>query len=38
MFNVIKSSMVNNITTAEELSRTPENTQGQENIFQGSRI
>jgi len=28
---------MNNFTTVQELSRTPENTQGQQNVFQGSR-
>jgi len=37
MFNAINSSMMNNFTTVQELSRTPENTQGQQNISQGSR-
>jgi len=37
MFSVINSSILNNCTTVQELSRTPENTQGQQNVFQGSR-
>jgi len=28
---------MNNFTTVQELSRTPENIQGQQNIFKGSR-
>jgi len=38
MFNVINSSIMNNFTTVQELSRTPENTPGQQSVFQGSRI
>jgi len=37
MFNVIIRSVMNNFTTVQELSRTPENTQLQLNVFQGSR-
>jgi len=37
MFNVINSSIINNFTTVQELSRTLENIQGQQKIFQGSR-
>jgi len=28
---------MNNFATVQELSRMPENTQGQQNVFQGSR-
>jgi len=36
MLNVITgySSIMNNFTTVQEFSRTPENTQGQQNVFQ----
>jgi len=34
MVNVINSSILNNFTTVQELSRTPESTQGQQNAFQ----
>jgi len=34
---VINSSTIKIFATVEELSRTPENTQGQENIFQEPR-
>jgi len=37
MFIVINSSIMNNFTTVQELSSTPENTQWQQNVFQGSR-
>jgi len=37
MFNEINGSVMNNFTTVQELARTPENTQGQQNIFQGPR-
>jgi len=37
MFNVINISIMNNFTTPQELSRTPENIQRQQNVFQGSR-
>jgi len=36
MFNVMNSSIMNNFTTVQELSRPPENIQGQQNVF--SRI
>jgi len=36
MFNVINSS-ITSIFTFQGLPRTPENTQGQQNVFQGSR-
>jgi len=29
--------MMNNFTTFQELSKTPKNTQGQQNVFQESR-
>jgi len=37
MFNVINISIMNNFTTVQELRKTSENTQGQQNVFQGSR-
>jgi len=37
MCSVINSSLMNNFTTFQEFSRTPENTQGQLTVFQGSR-
>jgi len=37
MFNVVNSSIVNNFTTIQEISRTRENTQGQQNVLEGSR-
>ena len=37
MFNVINSSQMNNWKTIQEFSRTPENIQGQQGIFQESR-
>jgi len=37
MFNAINSSVMNNFTTAQELSKTPENIQGQQNVFQRPR-
>jgi len=36
LFNVINSSIMNNFTSIQELSRTPENSQGQQNVFQES--
>jgi len=36
-FNVLSSSIMNNLTTLQEVSRTPENTQGQKSVFQESR-
>jgi len=33
MFNVINSSIVNNFTIIQKLSRTTENSQGQQNIL-----
>jgi len=38
MFNVINSSIVNNFTINQDISRTPKNSQGQKSVFQGSRI
>jgi len=38
MFNVIKSAIMGNFTTVEELLRTLENIQGQQNVFQESKI
>jgi len=35
MFNAINSSIANNFTTIQELTTTPENSQGQQNVFQG---
>ena len=37
MFNVINSSKMNNLKTIQEFSRTPENIQGQHDVFQESR-
>jgi len=37
MLNVINSSIITNFKTVQELSRTLENTQRQQNVFQGSR-
>jgi len=37
MFNVINSSKMNSLRTIEECSRTPEDIQGQQDVFQGSR-
>ena len=37
MFNVIHSSKMNNLKTIQEFSRTSENIQGQQDIFQESR-
>jgi len=37
MFNVINSSKMNNLKTIQEFSRTQENTQGQQDVFQESR-
>ena len=37
MVNVINSSILDNFTTVQELSRTPENIQGQQSTFQGKR-
>jgi len=37
MLNAINSSVMNNFTTVQELSRTLQNTQGQQNVFQASR-
>jgi len=37
MFNAINSSTMKNFATVQELLRMPENTQGQQNVFQGSR-
>jgi len=37
MFNVISSSIIKKFTNVQELSRTTENIQGQQNFFQGSR-
>jgi len=31
------NSIMNNSITVQEFSRTPENSQGQQNVFQGSR-
>jgi len=36
MSNVINSSKVNNLKTIQELSRMPENIQGQQDVFQES--
>jgi len=36
MFNAINSSKMNNLKTIKEFSRTPENTQGQQDVFQES--
>jgi len=37
MFNAINSSKMNNLKTIQEFSRTPENIQGQHDVFQESR-
>jgi len=37
MFKVIASSKMNNLKTIQELSRTPENTREQQDVFQESR-
>jgi len=37
MFNVINISKLNNLKTTQEFSRTPENMQGQHDVFQESR-
>jgi len=37
IFNVINSSEMNNLKTIQEISRTPENIQGQQDIFQESK-
>jgi len=37
MFNVINSSKINSLKTIQEFLRTPENIQGQQDVFQGSR-
>jgi len=37
MFNVINSSLMENFTTFQAFSSTPENAKGQVSIFQGSR-
>jgi len=37
VFNVINSSKMNNLKTIQEFSRTPENIQGQQDVFQESR-
>jgi len=37
MFNVINSSKMNSLKTFQEISRTPEDIQGQQDVFQGSR-
>jgi len=37
MFNVMNSSIMNNFTIVQELSRTPENTEGQQNVFQEAK-
>jgi len=37
MLIVINSAIMNNFTTVQKLSRTLENSQGQQNVFQGSR-
>jgi len=37
MFNVVNSSKMNSLKTIQEFSRTPENIQGQQDVFQGSR-
>jgi len=36
MFNLINSSKMNNLKAIQEFSRTPENTQGQQDDFQES--
>jgi len=37
MFNVINSSKINNLKSIQEFSRTPDNIQGQQDVFQDSR-
>jgi len=37
MFNVISSSIMNHFTIVQELSSTPPNIQGEQNVFQGTR-
>jgi len=37
MFNAVNSSKMNNWKTIQEFSRTPENIQGQQDVFQESR-
>jgi len=37
MFNVINSSQMNNFKNVQEFSRTLENIQGQQDVFQESR-
>jgi len=37
MLNVINISKMNNLKTIQEFSRTPENIQGQQHVFQESR-
>jgi len=37
IFNLINSSEMNNLKTIQEISRTPENIQGQQDIFQESK-
>jgi len=37
MFNAINSSQMNGLKTIQEFSRTPENIEGQQDFFQGSR-
>jgi len=37
MFGVINSWIMDSFTIIQELWRTPENSQGQQNVFQGSR-
>jgi len=37
MFNVINSSLIKNFKNIQEFSRTPENIQGQQDVFQELR-
>jgi len=37
MFNSINNSKMNTLKTIKEFSRTPENIQGQQDVFQESR-
>jgi len=37
MFNAINSSKMNNLRNIQDFSRTPENIQGQQDVFQESR-
>jgi len=37
MFNVINSSKINGLKIIQEFSRTPEDIQGQQDVFQGSK-